>query len=685
MRAGRVAMLWVAACLGAAVRAAEEEKPAIYEVEFEFEGNEQLSSGELRDALSPLRADLRREGVEDGSADDAAYEVQRHYESQGFRKAAVTASWSREADKFTIRFRVVEGQRSFVENVDFRGNLRFDDEALERCFAWRRTGVLGVGKTVLGAPIFTDDVAADGVSCVIDLYQLEGFFFVEARSEIEEDAEGKVRVRVEVDEGPRIFIREELRLEGVRAFPEEEVRRALDISVGEVFVPRLPLILKSRVLDFYRNRGYRFVDVEVEREIDRENESARLTIRVEEGPLNRIHAVNLSGNRKTYDWVLRNRIRLEPGDLYSEERIRESYRSLLRSGLFSAVSMETSPVPGSEDLLDLDVNVSEKSKYKLGFLAGWGSYELVRGKVFFENINLFGTGHRARLEAMASLRGEGVSGEYLNPFFFHEKLSHKVEGFYENRENPSFDERQYGADNAFSYRATDNLRVTLSHRLRQSEVFDASAAIPPELVQDALISSVSLSPVVDLRNSIVDPERGSTHRLAVEYAGSALGSELDFTRITGQTSLVVPLGAGFRVVGSFRAGIIIPLQDTDIIPLQERFFSGGDSSIRSFSKDEAGPKVNGDPIGGEAFTTYNLELRFPLLVAEELRGAIFGDMGTVNEFYEDFGGGRYFYAVGVGIRYNTPVGPLRVDAAYNPDRAEGEEWGEVHFGLGYPF
>jgi outer membrane protein assembly complex protein YaeT len=678
-------MLWVAACLGPAARAAEPEKPAIYDVDFEFEGNAELSSGELRDALSPLRADLRREGVEDGSADDAAYEVQRHYESQGFRKAVVSATWWREADRFFVRFRIQEGPRSFVEEVDFRGNRRFDKEALEKCFVWRRTGVLGVGKTVLGDAIFTDDVAAEGVSCVIDLYQLEGFFFAEARSESQEDAEGKVRVRVEVTEGPRVVIRETPRLEGVRAFPEGEVRSTLDISAGEVFVPRLPLILKSRVLDFYRNRGYRFVEVEVEREIDREAATALLTIRVEEGPLTRINAVNLTGNEKTYDWVLRNRIRLEPGDLYSEERIRESYRSLLRSGLFSAVSMETSPVPGSDDLVDLDVNVSEKSKYKLGFLAGWGSYELIRGKVFFENINLFGTGHRARLEAMGSLRGEGVSGEYLNPFFFHEQLSHKVEGFFEIRENPSFDERQFGADNAFSYRATDNLRITLSHRLRESEVSDASAAIPPELVQDALISSVSLSNVVDLRNSIVDPERGSTHRLTVEYGGPALGSELDFARFTGQTSLVVPLGAGFRVVGSFRAGIIIPLQDTEVIPLQERFFSGGDSSIRSFERDEAGPKVNGDPIGGEAFTTYNLELRFPLLVAEELRGAIFGDMGTVNEFYEDFGGGRYFFAVGVGIRYNTPVGPLRVDAAFNPDRQDGEDFGEIHFGLGYPF
>jgi outer membrane protein insertion porin family len=349
------------------------------------------------------------------------------------------------------------------------------------------------------------------------------------------------------------------------------------------------------------------------------------------------------------------------------------------------VNIEDRPAEGAEDQVNLDVSVSEKARYNVAVFAGYGSYELLRGKVSVEDGNLFGTGHRAQVEGHGSFRGEGASLEYLNPFVFDDRISHHANGFFDRREHPSFRDRQYGGETGLGYRLTENVRTTALYRLKESEPLEVDPDIPPELVSDVFLSTIGSSTVMDWRNNIVDPDRGSTHHLMIEYSGGALGSELDFLRVTAFTSWILPLFGEFRLVAAARAGVTKRLADTDVIPIQERFFNGGEYTIRSFLQDEAGPKVDGEPIGGEAFTALNLELRFPLGILEGLRGAVFGDTGTLTEEVEEFAGGRYYFGVGTGVRYNTPFGPLRVDVAFNPDRAKGEDLVVVHFGLGYPF
>ena len=664
-------------------RSADEAKPR-YEVELEFDGNREVASGRLESALTAIRADLRREGVDQGAVDDAAYEVQRFLESEGYRSARAAGWFTQEGSTFHVKFYVHEGPRSYLDDISFAGNVRFSSTELDECFVWRRSGFLGLGREVLGTRVFTDGAFAEGLACVVTRYQLEGYYFVRAHPVFLEDAGDVVRLRVDIDEGPIIRLPEPPKLEGVNAFPEEEVLKALDLKVGEPYVPRLPLVLQGKVFDFYRSRGYRFAEVSVRRDIDRERKEARLTLEVKEGPLTHINEIHLHGNEKTWDWVLQNRIKLQPGDLYDEEAVRESYRSLLRSDLFSSVNIDSRLVEGTQDRVDLDVTVSERAKYRPSILVGFGSYELLRGALRFENTNVLGTGHRFAVEGKGSFRGYGGSAEYLNPFFFDERLSQGAKGFFEHRQNPSFVETEYGADTGFSYRLSEIFRTTLYYQLKESDVPDADSGVPPELVQDVFLSSIILSGALDVRNSIVDPDRGSTHRLTIEYSGQPLGSDLDFLRYGFSTSWVFPLGRGFRVIASARVGFIERLADTDVIPIQERYFLGGESTIRSFRQDEAGPHVNGDPIGGEAYTCYNLELRFPFFVIEDLHGAAFFDAGTLNEKAGDIGRGPYFLGIGGGIRYNTPIGPLRFDVGWNPN-PEDQPSVAYQIALGYPF
>ena len=664
----------------AAAPLAGQEAPPRFNVVLEFEGNQGVSTRSLRDALSGMLMELRRNGVNEGTLDDAVYELERFYRSQGFPRVKVIAGWSVDGDRQRVKFEVDEGLRSRLHDFVIEGAKHIPADSLKDCFSWIKTGFPG-----FTSDIYTEEVLADGKVCVVQRYQIDGYFYARVTDQVIEDRPGRFRVFLAVLEGPRIALDKPPRFEGNLTFSSSDLLKALDLRLPTWFVPRLPLVLKGKIVDFYRNHGYRWVDVDVDRRIDDEKNEALLVFRIKEGPLTRIEDLEITGLQKTRPWVVRKRIKLRPGDLYNEEKVRESFRSLFAAGIFSSVSIETLPVAGEDDRLHLKVKVSEKPKYKFSVLAGYGSWEMFRGKVSLEDTNIFGIGHRLKLEGFGSLRSEGGSIEYTNPFFFRDDLTHTARGYYEGREHPSFNSVEYGGETGVTYQLTRNIRTGLGYRLRESDANQIASEVPPELVQNVLISSIASSTSADFRNSAVDPERGSTHRLLVEYAGGGLGSEIDFVRLSGFSSVVLNLGRGLHLVTMARAGIIQPLAETDSIPIQERFFNGGESSIRSFLQDQASPKSNGEPIGGETFTTMNLELRFPLLILKELQGAAFADTGTCNEEVKEFAGGRYFWGVGGGIRYLTPVGPFRFDMAWNPDRHEGEDSFAFHIALGYPF
>ncbi len=667
-------------------------------ISLEFEGNESLSRLDLQTALSALVADLARAGVDATSVEDAVYELGAFYRAQGFPEPRVRAAQRRDGDRITLSFTVVEGRRRHVAGLSVRGNESIETGEIESCFVWVQKGtfgslarhVLGLGSEVLGlqSAIYTEASLRTALACIETVYRLEGFHFVTTGFEAVESEPGAVEVAVEIEEGPRVRLQGPVEIVGARAFSTESLTAVLGLGERDVFVPRLPLVLEGRLLDHYRTRGYLFAKVDVERQVTRDPPRATLRIVVSEGPLTRVRDVRVEGREQTWRSVVDRYLKLRSGEVYDADLVRQSTRSLLRSGLFDTVTIESSRIEGSDDQVDLVVRLREKARYRISALAGWGSWEQLRGAVLLENTNVLGAGHRAALESSVSLRHRRFDAHYSIPYVFHEDLSFDGAGYYEFRENPSYTAEETGAEPGFGQRWTDTVRTRVFHSLRQSEVRDARGSLPRELQDDVFVSAANFAVLVDDRSSFINPSRGSSHRFRLEYATKAFGSELDFLRPTLSTTWILPLVDELRLVTAGETGVIFRTSDTESIPLQERFFSGGETSIRSYRQDDAGPKIGGQPIGGEAFVTGHVELRYPLepvSFLDGLDGAVFADLGTVNIDADDYGGGRWLFALGFGLRYNTPIGPLRTDFAFNPDRRSGEDLFVFHFGLGYPF
>jgi outer membrane protein insertion porin family len=259
--------------------------------------------------------------------------------------------------------------------------------------------------------------------------------------------------------------------------------------------------------------------------------------------------------------------------------------------------------------------------------------------------------------------------------------------FGNRREEPSFLRLETGVGATLTRRFSRRLEASVGYQYRRSgisdvTVFDEEAM---EAVEKVNISEVLGSVAYDTRDNVFIPRDGSITKGSLEYGSSLLGSELDFLRGRWQYAEFEALDAATVLGWSAKGGVIVPVSATEVIPLQERFYNGGENTVRSFREQGLGPKdTDGKPLGGEGYNVFSVELRRRL--RGRLEGALFYDIGNVVPQYEDFFDFEgYQQGIGAGLRYTFPVGPIRLDAAWNPDRDEGDPDYVVHVSFGMAF
>ena len=644
-------------------------------VDVAFTGTSQLYF-RLRRLIEDSLIDFERAPQSEAPLFDAALDLQDNFVALGHPDAIVTYRLEREP-RLRVTFDVREGPLATVSRVSFDGNTALSDAQL--LALWTRTSSGGLG---LGDPLFVMAGLEALRLSMLALYDSFGYLDAAVDGPVVQRAPNAstAAVTFTIVEGPQ----HHFALVTIDpSLPVDATALAIADLPGRVFDRAAVAALAARTRRDLLKSGYPDPHVEIELTTDRHAHTVAVRVHGSPGPRATLASVTILGNEQTADYVIDRHVAMEPGDYYDGDAVERTTSELYRTGLFRRVEIERKPATATGEAVDMAVRVEEIEALELDLLAGWGSYETLRGAVLFTDRNLFGTGQRFSAGARASLKGEALTTSWQEPYLFGSKTSLTVGGYVRRREEPSYQDSSRGLDSAFARDLFGPVRGRVGYSLqaRDGSDIDPSIATPDDGSSE--IGSIFTELLIDRRDSPLYPSRGNRQSFKYERAGRFVGGTIDLDRVTWSSAWFLPVAEPF-VLGLAARGGAIWTQDGDSLPVQERFFNGGESSVRSFREAQLGPKSpTGTATGGAYFNTFNVELRFPILAA--VHGAVFADAGNVGAEVDLFEVRKLSYGIGAGLRLVLPIGPLRVDYARNPNPGPDDETWVVHFSVGLPF
>jgi outer membrane protein insertion porin family/translocation and assembly module TamA len=523
------------------------------------------------------------------------------------------------------------------------------------------------------------------------------------------ETQDKVEVTLTISEGEPVRVAA-VDLQGFEVLPERVVARLRDtlpLQPGQPLDRQLAIASRDRAETLLRDRGYPYAEVSL-RDQDAAPMQRDVVMAATPGVLARFGVIDVRGETTVGEDVIRRQLTFEEGDRFTRTRMRDSQRRLYGLELFEFVNVDSLEEPEiqSEDVA-VRITVAEGKKQKVTTGFGYGSEEQARARIRWDHVNFLGNARHAGLEAKYSNLDRGVRLDFSEPYFLATGLSLNFDGQAWQAAEPVYDSRRLGG------------RITLRHQVTQETMWSASllteyqkTAIAPEALTDFTIrdelialgldprgesegtlSAVAFDVARSTTNSVLDARRGYVVNGHLEQAGSWLGGTYGYWSATAEARHYLPIARTFVVANRLRVGSISPANDDEFnVPFYKRFFLGGSSSIRGWGRLEVSPLSGfGFPIGGFSTLEGATEIRFP--VWDKLSAVAFVDYGNVwpDAWGIDLNDLRY--AVGPGLRYLTPIGPIRVDVGYQLNPIEGllvngEEQKRpfrIHFSIGQAF
>lgn len=494
-------------------------------------------------------------------------------------------------------------------------------------------------------------------------------------------------LRVRIDSGPAVSV-EAVRFEGSAAFSDAELQEVAAVVPGTPYVAEEIVGAREDLETFHRDRGYLEAVVEVEAPIDPLTHEAEVVFRIRAGNYFTVGGIIVAGLDTTRDSVIRSRLPFEEGDALGSGDLLEVRRRLVSMGIFRSVDVNLLEPEEPISERNVLIRVVEGPRTSIGYGAGYSEREQVRGEGEWTRNNLFGMGHTLSLFGRFSLKGTRTVATYRGAESVEGEVPIFVSAFRESQDRESLDFIRSGIGVQVTRRILGR-NLFLRYDLTTSELFDLKInpiQIDRNFADNLWLSAVSASVVTDTRDDPVDPRRGRFGIVDVEWSSALLRSRAPFLKGLAQQYLFFPVGEQIVLAVAGRLGLAWTLgaDEPALVPITERFFAGGATSLRGYKLDRAGPlDPSGYPVGGNMLIVGNIEVRFPILGS--LRGAVFSDHGGVYSEVSSFRLPDLGHNLGAGLRWNTPLGPLRFDYGIRLGDTGDAQRGQWHFTIGHAF
>jgi outer membrane protein insertion porin family len=633
--------------------------------------------------------------VDEQQLEEARQKIIEVYQGRGFNDISVQFRIDPIDEKrgtARVVYTVNEGARGAVSRIDFQGNAHFSARVLRKQMKTRgRTPIYFVDKSGR-----LDEVQLQqDLDKIREFYQDHGYIDVEVK-DVHRDRtqKGPLILTIVVVEGPQYHVRK-LSITGYQNTTEQKIRALLKMKEGSVYSPKQLRDDAKAVADAYGSGGY--VDLVVQPEgapagpvlID-------VHYNIDEGVRSFVNRINIEGNTRTKDKVIRREVLVAPGDVFNTVRVDITKKRLENLGYFAKVETypEDTDIPGRKDLTIL---VQEKRTGALSFGGGYSTVDSVVGfaELTQGNFDLFnwpsftGGGQKFRLRVQYGTERKDFILSLTEPYFLDRRLSLSGSAFYTeaNYLSSEYDQRNYGFNLEMRKPINTYTYATLGYQLQEVEIFNVALSASNFIQSQQGSSSESkvyTSVVFDSRDNPLLSRRGQRITFTPFVAGGFLGGDTQIYGwdIEGSQYFHLPWDTILLINGELAT--VNQWGGGNDVPIFERLYLGGSNNLRGFPYRQVGPQDNtGEPIGGKTMARATVEWTFPII--EKARGALFYDTGFVNSEAWSFGVDHIASDIGVGLRLDLPIGPLRLDYGYPLQRDGYHGGGRFNFNVGYQF
>jgi outer membrane protein insertion porin family len=657
-----------------------QENPTIQEVH--VTGCKKIKEKDVLAAISTRPFSILQRNV----ISEDVQKIIKLYHQKGFFNVDVKSSveFPRDPKKAVVTFAVKENNKVYIQKISFTGNKSFS--------AGKLRGIMETKEKMIVVSWFTDrgilqrDILDTDLDRLSIFYHDKGFMDAKVGTPQVSMKDNGFYIEIPVEEGERYRVSEVL-ITGDLLENNDRLLNALQSKPKDYFGREKVRNDMDRISKTYMDQGFAYTQVEPIVKRDEQERTTSIDFDVKKKGLVHIGRVTVSGNTKTRDKVIRRELKLAEGDLFSSTKLEQSITNLKKLDYFEDVDITPTDTEQT-DIMNLNVKVKEKLTGAISFGGGYSSDDGLFTSAEISQRNLFGKGQYASIKGYLGQNAQRYVASFTEPYMFDRPISGGIDLYNWLRQYPDFTEDSTGFRLRSGYRFGNYSRLALFYSFSDALVTSITAGTPPPIITQQegrmITSAITLAVERDSTDHPFLPTRGMVTTASVQWGSPYLGGQTNFLKSEIHHGIFVPLF--WKLVGYVRGEFgyinILGSDDNTSIPLYDRFFLGGINSLRGFQWATVGPTEGGYNIGGTVYGLGTIELLFPLIESIGMRGVFFFDAGNSYLTMSQFSISGFRTDAGAGIRWKSPLGPLRIEWGYNLDPQPGEDKYRFQFSAG---